>query len=154
MSIPLQVLQAIKSSVESIPGAGGVEFYRARKPDLEQVIAPYFEIRPLEEKSVEKYLAGSATQTVWEMRVGVCGGDTQNPGEIASPEWVIQRTTDLRDSILAAVLEDPELGGLASELEEESVSWLPEAFQSFDASVAVIFNVQYNHRSDDPDQQG
>lgn len=153
MSVPLDVLSAVLAAVQGIPGVGQAQFYRTRPPELETVTTPYFEVRPVSEsQSDDPYLCGDATQTVWTMTVAVFGGDKSAPAPDLA--YAITRSTELRNGILKAVMADTTLGGVASGVEEGEVTWFPKAFQDFDASVAIAFNITYNHRSDDPDLQG
>lgn len=156
--IPIRILDYIQGVLEDIDTddltISEVHLHRPQMPDVEQVSTAYARVMPGTEKIVDRWAGPGAGIDTWSMPVVVFVGDVVPDTMAGDLRWPILHASRMRHAVQTAVLDDPTLGGIAEATEASEVHWFPEAFQGFDSSVAVVFDVTFTQFAADSTQVG
>lgn len=149
--IPFLILDAIRDKVAAIAAldltVAETELFRARRPDAEEVSAPFAMIRPASEEIEEEWASNGDT---YRMRAQVFMGAVAASGDRGDKDWPVAYAARMRHEIQKALLGDRTLGVTGVEsIRPAGVVWFPEEFQGFDTSIRLDFDVAFTQTSDD-----
>jgi hypothetical protein len=153
VSIPKNVFDDLRDVVQASASIASTVLWYGAKPDLSKVTddeLPLAIVHVVSELPVGGYSAAVGPQGLLEFKTPITvlvvdrGRD-----DSADPDYPLHRSIELRNAILAAVMTEPTRGGDALDSDLAAIDYFPGEYDTFDAEVALRFNVSYRHSATD-----